>query len=774
VPSPPTEFATLVRARRVAAGLTQAELAESAGISERTVSDLERGVRATVYPSTARRLAAALGVNDAGLAAFLEAARGGLAPRRVAGAPFETPQRSSIPVPLTAMVGRASELAAVVSLIRDPSRRLVTVCGPGGIGKSRLAAEVCLQTVDAFPGGTFFVNLAATDDPAMLLPLIATAVGVRPDATALTVSLAHRIGSEGTLLVLDTFEHLVGAGPVLAELLSICPALTVMVTSRSALNVRGEREIALPPLQAWGSKQSTDSLAPAVELFLDRADAVAPGIGRDVTTIGMVADICSRLDGLPLAIELAAAKVKHLQLPDLLAQLEHRLDALVGGARDGPARQQSMRATLEWSFEHLDTRQRGVFRALAVFRGSFTHHAAHHVSATMAEPDGHELLSALAALVDSSLLLVEAGANGQTRYRLLDVIREYAQERAAEVGVTEELRLRHAEYFTAIAEAAEPQLRGAEQRAWFSRLDDDEDNFRGALTWAVTADQPEIALRLAASLWMFWRWAGLFDEARVMLDGALDAGRDCPLVLRCQAMWGAGWLAFHHGDYERMGRLGSDMLRLLDANASSILRRNALTLVGNGALGQGRISEAITVLADALDVCEATESPWHVATSSLNLGMALAAGDRGDEAQPRYERALAIYEQLGDRHFAARSLIALAYVRFTRGETSVASVLVRRANGISAELGDAWGMAEGLEAAATVRSASAARTAVTIAGAADRLRERISMRQHPSDARTNDRGLQRAREHLPAQAFDAAWQRGRELSPEAAMALALR
>jgi predicted ATPase len=607
----------------------------------------------------------------------------------------------------------------------------------------------------------------------MLLSLVATAVGVLPDPSAVAVSLTQRLGTARALLVLDTFEHLVEAAPTVADLLSACPALTVVATSRAALRLRGEREVPVLPLLVRGPDAAPDTLSPAIELFLDRARAVAPTTGRDSKTVELVTDICARLDGMPLAIELAAARVRHLHLPDLLMQLDHRLDALVGGSRDLPPRQQTMRATLEWSYQLLDGSQQYLFRALSVFRGSFARDAAQSVTEVASPAEPRELLTTLSALVDSSLVVIETGSSGQARYRLLEVIREYALERAAESDGFGVLCRRHAEHFVAVAELAEPKLRGAEQRAWYSRLADDEGNFRAALSWAMQAGESEIALRLAASLWMFWRWAGLFDEGRAWLNGALEAGDDCPVDLRCQALWGAGWLAFHRGDYERMGQLGSQMLRILGADDNAVLRRNGLTLVGNGALGQGRSKDAIAALGEALAVCPAASPSWHVATSALNLGTALLDAGRAEQAQPRFENALAIYEQLGDQHFAARTLIALAYVQLTTSRTDAASALVRSAMEISADLGDAWGIAEGLEATATVRGESAPHTAVTLAGAADRLRERISMRQHPTDARINGLGLQRARQRLSQQAFEAAWRDGRGLSAESAIALAL-
>lgn len=770
----PTEFGKRVRALRLTAGLTQAELAESSGISERTVSDLERGQRAKVYPATARQLARALSVGDDDLVAFFLAARG-LGEQDAAKNQFPSipsAYRSRLPYRLTRLIGRETELAAVLGLVRDPEVRLITLLGTGGVGKTRLATEAAAITQDEFTSGSHFVSLSAIDDPGLVIAVIATSVGVQPGAGELLPILARRLGAGPVLLVLDTFEHVVASAPAIGELVSSCPSLTVLVTSRTALHVRGEREVPLQPL-AVRNDEHDGTFASGVALFIERADAVAPALPITPAMVNTVSDICARLDGLPLAIELAAARVKHMPLTELLVHLDHRLDPLVGGARDLPPRHQTMRAALDWSYVLLGAAEMRLLRSVSVFRGTFGRDAAETVVASIDKSSSPDTLSTLSALVDASLVAIEAGASGRARYRLLDVVREYAAERAVSVGELEQLRRRQAEYFLAIAERSEPELRGSQQSEWYERLREDEGNFRAALSWALEGGEAEIALRLAGALWMFWRWAGLFVEGRAWLDAALAAGEGCAVGLRCQGLWGAGWLAYNQGDYRRTDTVARQMLQLLNSADNNLDRRNALTLIGNAALAEGRGDDAIAVLSDALALCDDLGKSWHLGASLLNLGTAELHEGRGVKAKVLLERALAIYEDLGDRHFSARTLVQLGYTELALGQWEAAATHIRRAMSMTVELGDAWSIAEGLEAVATLWSESAPRSALILAASAERLRELISMRPHPADVIINNSYLRLAQKQLTREVFEDSWREGREMTLESVIVTAL-
>jgi predicted ATPase/transcriptional regulator with XRE-family HTH domain len=768
----PASFGRRVRALRLAVGLTQAELAEASGISERTVSDLERGLRSRVYPATARRLAAALRVSGDQLTPFLLSAAGGGPGIEAAGlaGPLPAVYRSRLPPRPTRLIGRGNELASTLALVHDPGVHLVTVLGPGGVGKTRLATEIAAISQGEFGAGSWFVDLSVIGDATLVLPAIASSIGVRPEARDLPPLLASRIGAGKSFMVLDTFEHLLPAGPAIAELAASCPGLTVLVTSRSVLNVRGEREVPLRPLAVRTAAGATT--APAAELFLERARAVAAELAG-TATLDAAAEICARLDGLPLAIELAAARTRHMPVTDVLVNLDHRLDLLVGGARDLPARQQAMRTALDWSYALLDGPQMRLFRGLSVFSGSFSREAARVIAVTGPDQDEPVLLSTLGALVDASLVTVQPGAGAKARYRLLELVREYAAERAVAAGELESLRQRHASYFLTLAERAEPELRGSGQQAWFSRLLEDEGNFRAALTWALAAGQGETALRLAGALWMFWRWAGLFAEGQSWLTAALAAGQDCPPETRLQGLWGAGWLAFHQGDYQQTSHVGQQMLRMLASQDERLPHRNALTLIGIAALAEGRTAYALDSLSQALGLCEGQGTTWHLATSLLNLGMAQLQMHRGGQARELFIRALSIYRELGDKHFTARVLTQLGHAALADGQPDEAAVPIRQAIRISAQISDAWSIAESLHAVANLRSHDAPETAVILAAAAGHLREQISMRPHPADEIIGQHHLKLAQQYLGQARSARAWARGRQITAESALAIAI-
>jgi predicted ATPase/DNA-binding XRE family transcriptional regulator len=754
------------------AGLTQAELAELSGLSERTVSDLERGLRAKVYPATARQLAAALAVDDDRLSEFLLQARG-VSREDHLGAETTAPgRRPFLPFRLTRLIGRERELASILALLRDPDTRLVTVVGPGGVGKTRLAAEVAALLHEERSTAIYFVSLSDVDDAALVLPAIATAVGLQPAPVEMVPMLARRLGADGSLVVLDTFEHLLEAATDVGDLVAACPGLTVLTTSRSAMNLRGEREVPLQPLVVEGEVDAATATSPAVALFLERATGVTPGFRITPATLTTVHDICQRLDGLPLAIELAAARLKHMPLGDLQQNLDHRLDRLVGGARDLPPRHQTMRAALDWSYALLGGPELRLFRSLAVFRGGFDQEAVEAV-VPVNQRAGGDNVATLGALVNASLVVVESGVSGRGRYRLLDLVREYAMERAVAAGEVDALRRRHAQYFLAIAERAEPELRGADQREWHAQLLEDEANFRAALAFALDAGEAELALRLAGALWMFWRWAGLFREGRGWLEAAVAAGSGCSAAIRLQALWGMGWLAYHQGDHRRTAEAGRQILELVGEHDDALARRNGLTLIGNAALAEGQPNEAIATLSEALSASDTAGSGWHIATSLLNLGTAELGAGRTADARQLLARALTLYEELGDRHFTARTLIELGYAALADNDEVGAATHIQRAMEISAELDDAWSIAEGLEAVACLRSRSAPDTAALLSGAAERLRDQISMRPHPPDAVIHRAHMDVARTRLGTAAFDEAWAKGRDAPRDALIEVAL-
>jgi predicted ATPase/DNA-binding XRE family transcriptional regulator len=755
-------FGETVKGLRAAAGLTQGELAEAAGLSERTVSDLERGLRTSVYPATARSLAEALGVTGQGRSRFLLAAAGSESPNSAVAAP--------IPRPLTALLGRGPDLVALAQLLDAPETRLVTVLGPGGVGKTRLAIAAATEACAAAGIRGMFVSLSVIDSSVQVMPAIASALRIAQTGDDAVEAVARRLVEAPALLLIDTFEHVVDAADEVVRVLAACPQLKVLVTSRSPLRVRGELEFPLGPL---GLVAAGDDHSPAVRLFLERARAVAPSLEVNDQVIQVVADICARLDGLPLAIELAAARARHLPIRQLRRDLEHRLDPLTGGARDLPGRHRTMRGAFDWSYALLDAPQMRTFRALGVFREGFDRAA---VAAVAGDGSGiGPVMNALDGLVDASLVAFDPAPAPEGRYRLLDTGREYALERATAAGEVPHLNHRHALHYLGVAERAEPMMRGEGQREAFDTLALDWANLRAALQWALAAGEAETALRLSGALWMFWRWAGLFREGRSLVDAALQMATkyEVDVEVRCQALWGGGWLAFHAGEYARTAELGQMILTLMGSREEGLLVRNGLTLLGNAALGENRIAGAVPAMAAALKACEHAGPGWHTATSFLNLGTAERAAGRHAEAQRHLDTALAIYRDLGDRHFAARALAELAYLHLEATGASDALTPACEAMEIFGTLGDAWAIAEGLEAVAAARARGGPELAVALIAAARQMREEIGMKAHPPDERTIDRQLAVARRQLTTAAYDRAFSEGMGLTPDQAVTLAL-
>jgi len=557
----------------------------------------------------------------------------------------------------THLIGRDREVATVCTLLRTPEVRLLTLSGPGGIGKTRLALQVGADLLDAFPDGVYFVDLAPIHDPDLVITAIAQTLDVRESEVQSPLDqLKGYLREKQPLLLLDNFEQVIAAAPAVADLLAACPRLKVLVTSREVLHLRGEKEFAVPPLALPNPKKLPPledlSQYAAVELFIARALDVRPDFAVTNENAPAVAKICHRLDGLPLAIELATARIKLFAPQALLVRLEQRLALLTGGARDLPARQQTLRNTIDWSYNLLDVDEQLLFRRLAVFVGGCTMEAAESVC-NGAGDLRLVLLDGLASLVAKSLLRQVEGVDGEPRFSMLETIREYAFERLNQSGEAEVQRRCHAQFFLALAEAAEPRLRGQEQEIWLARLEAEHSNLRAALAWCQeAADGAQAGLRLAGALGRFWEIRGHRNEARAWLQSVLARPEAAqPTVARAKALHEAGYMA---------------------------------------QFGEIALFEESLTLARALGVNEICAQVLY------SLGWCTYF--RGDAARGMalLEESLALYQELGDRWGTAEALRDLAEVVRDRGDLQQSAALLEESLTISQELGDKRGMAETL------------------------------------------------------------------------------
>jgi predicted ATPase/DNA-binding XRE family transcriptional regulator len=739
------DLARLLKQHRAAAGLTQEELAERSDVSARTISDLERGVRARAYRDTAGRMADALGLEAAARASFEAAARG----RGVA-----EPSRPRLPAPPSRLIGRDDELEVILRLTRDDDIRLVTVTGPGGIGKTRLALEAATRL--AASSAVAWVDLGGAEARDGVVSSVARSVGVPADVRPSVETVASRLADEDLVIVLDTFEHVVDAAEDVASLLERCVGVRFLVTSREPLHVRAERQVPLEPLELpAGGDLDEIAASPAVALFLERATSVRPGVTLNEASAAAFAEICRRVDGIPLALELAAGTVKHFPLSVLRDRLERRLDALADGPRDATPRHRTMRDTIAWSFALLGEDERMLLCSLSVFRGGWTLDAASSVCGSTER---------LPTLIDKSLVrLVDDGSG---RYDLFDVIREYA----AEQGVDDSVRDRHLRSFRELVERSAPGLGGVGDASW-DTLAREHDNIRVAFDRAVEIGDAGAALSIAAGMWRFWMLRNEHADGLARLERALAMAGDVPATTRASTLWGAAWLAYHLGDYERAAAWGA---QLAGVAVESLDRRNALTIEGMLALARGDLHAALASFEPCPTLAAEGGSPWLEATSELNLGMALAhAGEeRADEV---LARALARYDSLGDERYAARARLYRAHSALVRGDDERATRDTRDALVAFWELDDGWGIAEALAAAAAVSASRAIERprAVILASAADAQRRAIGSERFPSDVAATDGWIDAAHSSLGETAWRSLWKEGANLGSERAVDLAL-
>jgi predicted ATPase/DNA-binding SARP family transcriptional activator len=607
---------------------------------------------------------------------------------------------AQLPVRLTPLVGRESELNDIVQAVSHA--RLLTLTGPGGTGKTRLALAAARSARESFPAGVCWVELAQIEDPGIVAPTVATRLGV-PDTPGqdVTEAVAEYVADNQVLVVLDNCEHLAGPTAVLAEnLLAACPALTVLATSREALGVDGEVNWQVPPLSlpADGPGVTAAALAAsdAVKLFEQRAQLVRPSFRVTDENAAEVASICQRLDGLPLAIELAAARMRIMSSAQLAERLDDIFALLVGGARSAHPRHQALRATLDWSHDMLDAEERAAFRRLSVFAGGFTLEAAERV-AVCGDIKPASMLELLTRLADKSLLRVEH-ARGDSRYHLLVTIRDYARDRLAEAGEGEGVRQAHLAYYADLAEAAAARIEGDEASGSgleleLDRLDAELPNLRKAYEFAAETDDPVAALRIAGALGRYAYLRGRYHEIRHWMDAAVTSYPAAPADLRAKALLGSGRLALLQCDYAPAVRRLEAALRLYRELADPRGIAGALQVLGSVAREQGRYARAVELHAESLAVAEAAGDRWAVASARSYLAFVSWLQRDFDRAIQEASTALAAFRDLGDVEGVAWSLISLGTVARYQGEVERAAALLGESRTLSEGIGFREGIA---------------------------------------------------------------------------------
>jgi len=750
-----------------------------------------------------------------------------------AGLPTEFPPQptltnlpNNLPIQTFELVGREKEIAQACGILKQKQLRLLTFTGPGGTGKTSLSLQVAANLLVWFQDGVFFLDLSATSQPKQIISEVAKLFNLKESSgSALIETLKQQLRSKQILLVLDNFEQLVAGASLVSELLTAAPGLKLIVSSRERLRVFAEQEFVVYPLAIPDLSQLPPYAElityPAIILFAQRAQLIKPDFQLNAENAQAVAEICVQLDGLPLAIELAAARSDGFTPQEMLEQFTNRLKVLIQARPDLPTRQQSLRGAIEWGYSLLDKSSQIVFTRLAVFNGGCTTEAAEAVCNPDDDPE-IDILSSLTALVDKNLLRrLEVSTAEHNRFVMLETIREYALEQLALQGEEEQWRQQHAAYYIGLAEEAEPYLTGPQQVEWFQRLEQEHSNIRVVMNWALEGPKlkAEVALPIGAALWRFWDVQGYLNEGRYWLEKALSARVEqenqtqAQTIIRAKAFNAAGILARDQGDYEHAINLLRESLALQRELGEKQGIASTLNTLGTVQANLGNYSTALAFHQETLALRRELNDERGVAISLCNLAALTFAQDNYEQSITLYQEALVLLRQLGDKRTIARvvhnlghtmlvqgdllqarawieeslvlrrelndkpgiadSLILLAEVTGAQGRPEEALKLYQESLKLLQEVGDNLNIAACLEGiAGTLSSLQKPESAAQLYGAAEQLREVIGAPVHPADRPRYEQSLVRIKNQLSSNRLEAAWTAGRAMSLEQVIAIA--
>lgn len=771
-----------MRQFRTTAGLSQETLAEQAGLSVRGISDLERGARRFPRLETVRMLADALDLNSEDRTALLTAARPELMAEHPAPLLAPKPKRTisprPLPIPPTRLIGRETEIGRIVDLFRAGDTRLITLTGQGGIGKSRLGLAIARGFSRELGGRVAFLELAAVRDVTLVPTALATQLGVSPEAgESVTNAIAVAIGQEPTLLVVDNWEHVIEAAPVLSTLLGYCEGLWILATSRERLRLRGEWEMRIDPLFVPGPEDSLEQIAtsPAVQLFVQRAGEAMDGFVLDADNTSIVLEIVRRLDGIPLAIELTAAHARLLTPEALLGRLEERFQLLIEGPRDLPERLQTMHSAIGWSVDLLDDDERQLFDRLSVFTGGFTFETATSMLAQLGEEiDPLAIEALLGSLVDKSLVRSLDSQRNEPRFTMYETIREYAATRLIDRNESGRIGHAHATYFLQVAELSEAGLTSPNPMPTFTVLETEIANLRAALRFLQTENEIELALRITSALAWFWTEPRFIPEGRRWLESLLNDPRaySVPAELRIRALIAAGDLVFWQGDLDTSMTFHSEALALLRDSDNDRMLATVLRSLANVALERGDFAETDRLLKESNEHARSAGNFWEVAAVANLLGLNQTMQGFPDQAIGWHQEAARIWRELGDTVslFDALASLGLAQLNAARFAESARTFL--EALSLAVETDDILQIEWCIRAGALIaaRIGNEPERAIRLFAASETILEENGIAMRVRVGEMVDQAIEELRERLEPDRFTRAWQTGVVLGQSAALA----